>query len=220
MTTSGCIFCGGRPLTREHLWPDWLRRELQIQQPFDFRIEQERGGVETRDVSFRAPPFTQQVRAVCAVCNNGWMSTIEEAAKPILQPLIRARGRRLHRREQRTLATWALLKACVFDQLHPQEPAVPTAHSQHLYAHREPRSDGLWIRLATYEARELGHYAYQGIRLAREGEPEPAEATVYFVTFTVGALVLQLTGSLIPEWSFEDVPYPPEFMVAEMAEFG
>jgi hypothetical protein len=46
------------------------------------------------------------------------MSDIEAAAKPILWPLIHAEGRRLDSDEQRVLARWALLNACVFGELH------------------------------------------------------------------------------------------------------
>lgn len=217
MTTTGCIFCGAVPLTREHLWPDWLRRELEIKQPFPHRIEQERDGVETRDVSFETPPFNQTVKAVCAACNGGWMSEIEAAAKPLLQSLIRAEGRRLDRGEQRVLAQWAFLKACVFDELHPQERVVPAAHRQYLYAHKEPPAEGVWIRLATYEALEIGHYAQQGLLLARHDGPAPTEPNVYFVTITVGALVVLVTGSLLEDWSFADLPFLlPEFGLAEI----
>lgn len=212
----GCIFCGATPRTREHLWPDWLRREMAISAPHAYRLEQEEDGVETRDHSFMAKVFTQTVRAVCGKCNGGWMSQIEADAKPILQPLIQARGRRLHRAEQRKIATWALLKAVVFDQLHPQELTVPAAHRAYLFEHKQPPPGGLWVRLASYEAAEPGHYAYQGMKLAREGELAPDESTVYFATITVGALVLQLSGSLISQWSFGQVPYPDEFNVAEV----
>ena len=51
------MFCAGTPVTREHLWPDWLRRETQIREPFERRIEQETDGVETRDDAFMEPPF-------------------------------------------------------------------------------------------------------------------------------------------------------------------
>src|SRR5215204_5005480 len=117
-----CVFCGGTPTTREHMWPDWLRRTAEIRQPFNYRIEQEANGVETRDISFTTPPFNQVVRAVCANCNGGWMSAIEASAKPILEDLIFAKGRTLDPDEQRKVASWAFLKACVFDELHPTEP--------------------------------------------------------------------------------------------------
>lgn len=143
----GCIFCGGTPVTREHLWPDWLRREAAITDSFDHRIEQESDGVETRDVEFSKPPFNQVVKAVCGPCNNGWMSTIEANTKPIVQDLIYARGRTLDREEQRKLATWAFLKACLFDELHRQERVVPAEHRQRLVTYKQPPATGVAIWL-------------------------------------------------------------------------
>jgi hypothetical protein len=117
--SDSCVFCGRTPVTKEHLWPDWLRREAGLRGGFEFRIEQDADAVETRDVRFTRPPFTQVVRAVCATCNGGWMSKIEANAKPILQDLIYANGTTLDPDAQRKLATWAFLKACVFEELHP-----------------------------------------------------------------------------------------------------
>lgn len=216
MADVGCVFCGATPLTKEHLWPDWMRRQLATSERFDYRLEQEEDGVETRDLSFSSPPFTQTVRVVCATCNNGWMSAIEADAKPILEQLTEARGRHLHRAEQRKLAAWAFLKAIVFDHLHPSELSIPIGHREQLYSQREPPTSGVWIRVASYEACELCHYAYQGLKLARDGEPEPDGPTVYFVTLTVGALVVQVAGSLLPEWDFGGVPYPEELDVVEI----
>jgi hypothetical protein len=148
----GCIFCGGTPATREHLWPDWLRREVQIREAFAHRIEQETDGVETRDISFTTPPFNQVVKAMCGRCNGGWMSNIEANAKPILRDLIYANGRTLEPDEQRKLASWAFLKACVFDELHPNERVVPLEHRQRLYTYKQPPATQVAIWLGTYEA--------------------------------------------------------------------
>src|SRR3954470_20163471 len=54
----------------------------------------------------------------------------------------------------------------------------PTAG--HLFAHRQPPPDGLWIWLATYNAEEVCHYAYQAFKLTPLGateEPDDATAT-------------------------------------------
>lgn len=206
----GCIFCGRTPRTREHLWPDWLQRDLEIREPFAVRIEQEHDGVETRDIRFEAPPFDQKVRAVCAQCNNGWMSGMEAAAKPVLWPLIHAEGRRLDATEQRVLARWALLKACVFDELHRGEGVVLPAHRGYLYEHKEPPPRGFWVSLATYEAVELRHYAHQGLRLTRGGVSAPPGPNVYFVTITAGALVVQVTGSRLPGLPVQ-IPIPVQY---------
>ena len=212
----GCIFCGDTPVSREHLWPDWLRREAMIRQRFDFRIEQEADGVETRDKRFPAPPFNQVVKAVCARCNGGWMSKIEASAKPILQDLIYAKGRTLDPDDQRKLATWAFLKACVFDELHPNERVVPIEHRQRLYTYKQPPATGATVWLGTYEAREVGHYAYQGLKIGRDGLPDPDEPNIYIVTITAGALILQVAGSLLLELAFDDLDFPPELHVIKI----
>lgn len=211
-----CIFCGGTPVTREHLWPDWLRREAAIAEAFDYRIEQEADGVETRDIKFSRPPFSQVVRAVCAVCNGGWMSTIEANAKPILQDLIHGRGRTLDRDDKRKIATWAFLKACVFDELHPQERVVPAEHRKRLLMYKQPPATGVAIWLGTYEAEEVGHYAYQGLRVARTGLPAPEGPTIYIVTITAGTLIVQVAGSLLADLGFDDLDLPSELHVAKI----
>jgi hypothetical protein len=101
------------------------------------------------------------------------MSRIEANAKPILEELIHARGRTLDRGDRSKLATWAFLKACVFDELHPQDRVVPAEHRQRLYVYKQPPATGVAIWLGTYEALEVGHYAHQGLEVAREGAPEP-----------------------------------------------
>jgi hypothetical protein len=213
---NGCIFCGGGPLTREHLWPDWLRKEAAIREAYEHRIEQEADGLETRDVEFSKPPFNQVVKAVCSSCNGGWMSTVEANAKPILQDLIYGRGRTLDAGDQRKVATWAFLKACVFDELHPLERVVPEEHRQRLFTYGQPPATGVAIWLGTYEAQEVGHYAYQGLKVGRDGLPDPVEPNIYTVTITVGALIVQVAGSLVPGLGFDGVDYPPELHVVKI----
>jgi hypothetical protein len=213
---SVCVFCGGSPTTKEHLWPDWLRREAGIKQPFEYHIEREADGVETFDKAFRTPPFNQVVKAVCAKCNGGWMSGIEAKAKPILQDLIHAKGRTLDPGDQHKLAAWAFLKACVFDETHPNERVVTEEHRQRLYTYKQPPATGVAVWLGTYEALEVGHYAYQGLKVGRDGTPDPEEPNVYIATITVGSLIVQVAGSLIPELSFDDMSYPSELNVAKI----
>jgi hypothetical protein len=204
-----CIFCGGEPVTREHLWPDWVRRKVQIDAPFRYDMVEEEDGEDIGGFHFEQPPFDQTVRAVCARCNNGWMSAAESAVKPVLDGLLEYRGRRLHRREQRELATWALMKAAVFDALHRDRPAVIEAHRQHLYAEREPPPSGLWVWLATYNAEQVGHYAYQGVKLMPlNATLEPENPTAYIVTVTIGPVAVQLAGTDLLSLTFDDIVYP------------
>jgi hypothetical protein len=208
------MFCAGTPVTREHLWPDWLRRETQIRERFERRIVQETDGVETRDETFMEPPFDRVVKAVCAACNNGWMSDVEMNAKPILLDLAYEKGRTLDRDDQHRLATWAALKACVFDALHPDGLGVPIEHRRRLYIYKKPAATGVAIWIGSYEALEVCHYAHQDLKVARDGEPAPGSATIYSSTITVGALIVQVAGSLVPALAFDELPL--EYLAPEL----
>jgi hypothetical protein len=213
------MFCGGIPVTKEHLWPDWLRRETRIREPFERRIEQETDGVETRDVIFMEPPFDRVVKAVCAACNNGWMSDVEAKAKPILLDLLYGKGGTLDRDDQHRLATWAALKACVFDALHPDGLGVPIEHRRRLYTYKKPAATGVAIWIGTYEAFEVCHYAHQDLKVARDGEPAPGSPNIYISTITAGALIVQVAGSLMPDLAFDELPLEhlaPELRVTKI----
>jgi hypothetical protein len=66
----------------------------------------------------------------------------------------------------------------------------------------------VWV--GPYEALEAGHDAYQGLLIGRAGEPDPVDLTIYIVTITAGALILQMAGCLIPELSFDDLALSAE----------
>jgi hypothetical protein len=114
------------------------------------------------------------------------------------------------------VATWAFLKACVFDELHPNERAVPPEHRQRLYTYRHPPATGVAIWIGTYEALEVGHYAYQALKVGRGDLPDPEAPNIYIVTITAGALIVQVAGSLLRDLAFDDLDLPSELHVAKI----
>jgi len=131
------------------------------------------------------------------------MSAVELSAKTILMDLVYGAGRTLDRDDQRKLATWAALKACVFDALQQHGLGVPVEHRRRLYTYKKPPATGVAIWIGSYEALEVGHYAYQDLRVARDGEPAPDAPNLYISTITAGALIVQVAGSLLPDLAFD-----------------
>lgn len=82
---------------------------------------------------FVARAFDLRVRCVCATCNGGWMSNLETAARPILEPLIHGQTCQLDGPAQQVLAKWAFKTMAMIQFTHPTSPSFPARQLQHLY---------------------------------------------------------------------------------------
>ena len=113
--TRVCAFCGGRPVTREHIWPAWFAEWLHAtdDQPLLHGREGEQGVVG----AWEAQKIAATVRRFCAICNNGWMSEIEAEAQAIMMPLLvdPDEAAALSPHDQEVLARWAYKTALVGD---------------------------------------------------------------------------------------------------------
>lgn len=67
------MFCGGGPVTKEHVWPEWIGQELSKLSSEPFRGTRGEGGAATR---WKTRTLDVTVRRFCKPCNSGWMSVI------------------------------------------------------------------------------------------------------------------------------------------------
>jgi len=125
-----CIFCGAGKLTAEHFWPEWAASILPNGRDpsyYDFAQNHDpRTGEIRRTRHYRRQGLvtTKRLRVVCGPCNNGWMSRLETATKPILTPMAIGEDTRLTEADQRTLSAWVALKLMVAE--HNIIPEVVT----------------------------------------------------------------------------------------------
>jgi hypothetical protein len=77
-STTPCLFCGrsGVKLTKEHVYPRWLHRALNIRGPITISA----GIRPARTVS----EFDLQVREVCETCNGRWLHDLERAFRSVM----------------------------------------------------------------------------------------------------------------------------------------
>lgn len=115
-----CVFCGAADVTKEHVFSRWTHQ---------YMLPRESGKAKSfigMDYIDRSDHIVQklpgairdwQVKCVCGgfqhSCNSGWMKGIEDAAKPILKPLILGQQTRISPSSQQIIATWASLKNMV-----------------------------------------------------------------------------------------------------------
>ena len=81
-----CAFCGRAADSREHLFPDWLRKVLPSEEQMLHFRQIGKDGATRHEWSSR--PFVDKVRFVCSRCNSVWMSLLEQRAQPLLRPPI------------------------------------------------------------------------------------------------------------------------------------
>src|SRR5262249_30663678 len=90
--------------------PQWARRALAGHGPVDVFItnvaDEEAPG---KRVQHLADVNITLADAICAACNNGWLSRLESAVQPFLEPMtLRHQRTELDRNAQADLATWAV----------------------------------------------------------------------------------------------------------------
>jgi hypothetical protein len=116
-------------MSKEHLWPEWMA-------PFIPKGANDihRETWDTYDVVTPVRPTqitdrqghvtTKKLKKVCISCNNGWMSRIEDHAKPYLLPMMYGQGINLDVRAQKAVIDWIVLKCMVFENNRREDAAT------------------------------------------------------------------------------------------------
>lgn len=121
LDTARCIFCGSPKVTREHVFSRWLHRFLPTRpnRRSNVRIAVDhKGRIDLADdLKLNFPLRDWQIKCVCGnykgCCNNEWMRDLEDLARPIIEPMLHGVRLRLSEADQKTIATWAILKVMV-----------------------------------------------------------------------------------------------------------
>lgn len=132
-----CVFCGKEgSLSREHIWPDWLSkmylRKGDEKHTFGSRTHLDKDLV--RDGTYERPGhlFSLRNRLVCQNCNNGWMSQVENEAKPIIVRMISGEKHKLSRDQLDILSFWIAMKAVTAEFIEKAESLEVTPPEERL----------------------------------------------------------------------------------------
>ena len=195
-----CAFCGSdAPLTKEDAWPRWLNRALPKLPPgtaIDLSLD---GSAVSRASRRTVTGYnTARVPGFCKNCNNGWMSQLEQAACPLLLPMIQGEYTKLTTAEQAVVASWVTKTALVFDQrAKHRRPLVSADILTEFGAHRRP-IPGSRVLLAQYGSNDwtLNHFVGGLPAVYADGTEK---VVVAIVTLSLGKLVMQLICPTTPD---------------------
>jgi hypothetical protein len=217
MVTGHCIFCDTYgALTEEDPIPHWIDKVLKefmtgplIQHS---RSVVDKGKVLSEYSRKRQTMSVYKVPTVCQRCNGGWMSRLENQAKPILRPMILGHRSGLSSRHQEVIARWMMLKVLFFDLIESEDRTAASEDFHHFYENGMPPARfECWI--ARYEPGPIDILFHVRnsfrTRIEHEGIP-PLTPHAQNLTLVFGNLVLQ---SIFV--NNETQGYPPVFSRTE-----
>jgi hypothetical protein len=111
-----CIFCDSTDMTEEHIVADWVLRAFM-------RTKKPDPGfagtfVDEHEIVVSPGEAISTAKVVCRMCNNEWLSRIDEDAADALKPLVRGRSvAELQPGAQTAVAAWMFKCALIFDAL-------------------------------------------------------------------------------------------------------
>jgi hypothetical protein len=117
-----CIFCGQPGGNKEHIVPKWILKDLDLHKSktkLGFGNQLKTGGMD--EIMEPHPLGSFVTDSICANCNNGWMSQLENEVKQLLSPLmvdpIPSDERQLFDKlflKSYVITRWLLKTACTF----------------------------------------------------------------------------------------------------------
>jgi hypothetical protein len=178
-----CVFCGAHSrLTKEHVLPDsWRRYFPDWTNGGTYRRVGDRGFVDRES---KGSLFDAWSKRFCADCNGGWMRLIDEAAKPVLEPLIFGSSRRISAADGPTITRWATKTSIVralADNDRSYEPSQMLL--RHFYENRAPV-----FHAAVQVATGVGP---GGTFMSVDRTSSTTAGSVHIVTIVIGAFAVQ-----------------------------
>ena len=207
------MYCGARPLTGEHVWPQWIAKyvpaALAEQKADHYRVFESDAGRLVQHRGFRYP-FTTEAHCVCEHCNTGWMAELEHTAEHELHAMIEGKPQQLHVWRQAIAATWAFKTAMMLEHSDSAETrTIPSMIYRPFRGFVRPTTmTNIWM--AHYTGEEPHHFGHGQLRaqvIGPEGPIEPVEAQPYAGVISVGQLAFWYVGHLVQGADFY-VPRP------------
>ncbi len=196
MNNKKCIFCGRTgaeiKITREHTFSNWINKVLpaavvgpDITYERSIQHGPQAGTVNTWPASVVAD---HTIRDVCKDCNNGWMKRWEDAVAPLIEPMIKGQPAQLTVDQQLTIATWAAMKAVVFEYAWSEETILTAADRDVIRTQDRPPAS-VQVRLAAIEL-DGSPLRARGVGYVDNRTSEK----IISLTLTIGCLVVQVFG--------------------------
>ncbi len=204
-----CVFCQGLEVSKEHFWPSWMGSMLSEGRNGSHihKIQSAEGKAEFRTVKLKKLPgdiTTKKIRAVCAKCNNGWMSTIEKRIKPLMLRILGNECFSLSTIDQELLAQWITLKVIVAEHSEGGTNVTPV-DDRKIFMERRIIPEYFSIYIGRCEdLLHAGFMRYSGTMAFSQEGPKPLlqglSRNMQSISFACKSLVVQVFSARIEDF--------------------
>ncbi len=199
-----CIFCGKGRLSKQHVIPNWIFNHLPAEEEgyeqnvsfFQNVIYNKHGAVMT------TPSHTSKkrngnlarrtVRNVCIECNGGWISVVENKAKPFLEKMIKGENIALTEEQQECVALALVIITIMKEYTNPYRDGIVIPRSQ-LRHIKDTLSipEGWLISVGLISRFEVSRSRQHYSRVARDAKQIDSGLRNLFTTVVLGHLIFQ-----------------------------
>lgn len=216
MAERRCVGCGEvlteASRTREHILPQWLAAELKI--PNTNLKHFLHDNPKDRDELLREHSLgTFVIKNVCATCNSGWMSRLENQAMPILLGLMNLKPALLGLSEEdrTTISIWAIKTAFMIASAQQTKMDLPWALFRRLAGEPGEYPTECPVVAAQLPVPTGFLYACPGDEQERDGPLCEVRVGltlrhlhfVVVIPFTAGERMIRATGIHVPIWPLQ-----------------
>ena len=134
-----CIFCGEiREKAKEHVWPKWLQLNLYGS------LQESYVGMNAKLIQQANPKIRQTSGSslvygkVCAICNNGWMSSLEVKFKTFFEKLQEDYNTiyNISKEERFNVSLWVLKTSMMINSAGDYRQVIPLELYRHVAKNR------------------------------------------------------------------------------------
>ena len=155
-----CVFCNSQgSLTKEHIFPDWLAQYFPKSHGFtDHLTKSPSRGIVKGRLNRPGAVHSKKLRVVCAECNNGWMSRMQEDAKPYLLRMAQRESLDFSKKERDVILKWIVMFCMVLEFADEDSKVIYQKHREQFCKDRTIIGDWqVWIGKYVPE----GNHAFQ-----------------------------------------------------------
>lgn len=208
-----CIFCDKEAGSKEHLWPAWMHRLFTFN---SINTQEGNGPV----VLAQHAEIT--INTVCHICNNGWMSQLEQKNVARLKPMLLNTPITLDQGGLKLLAKWTVKTAMVADSIKPRNNNEQFFTREERVAMREngtiPKETKIWIGALTES--HIGCHGTDFTIMINGGKKRigtGSVCTIYAGHFVVQSVTQHVIRSYLIDHDFMVSP-PPGICDARLVE--